>query len=204
MYGTGEVPAVKLDDSELVILKLETGSFVRFQPVTGPHCNALPLYIHKKVTKDKQLVHVDWKQTSLVFYGVAKITVRLRVCQHQCACVLEFRLFDESNFGIKACLAMSIKDKDLLNKPKITNAPVFAVKGPRVRLTKEDIIKKFKNLFGETFGQLNGEYRMKLDESVSPVQHAPRRAAVAVRPKLKEALGDLEAQGIIAVVTTPT
>ena len=36
------------------------------------------------------------------------------------------------------------------------------------------------------------------------VQHAPWRIAVALRPKLKEALDDLVAQDVIAPVTTPT
>ena len=36
------------------------------------------------------------------------------------------------------------------------------------------------------------------------MQHAPRRIAVALRPKLKEALEDLVAQDVIAPVTTPT
>ena len=43
-----------------------------------------------------------------------------------------------------------------------------------------------------------------MDETVPPVQHAPHRIAVALRLKLKETLDDLEAQGVIAQVTTPT
>ena len=43
-----------------------------------------------------------------------------------------------------------------------------------------------------------------LFETVPPVQHAPRRIAVALRPQLKDTLDALEAQGVIAQVTTPT
>ena len=53
-------------------------------------------------------------------------------------------------------------------------------------------------------GQLDGESMIKLDETVPPVQHAPRRIAVALRPRLKKALDDLEAQDVVALVTTPT
>ena len=63
---------------------------------------------------------------------------------------------------------------------------------------------KFPNVFGEGAGQFSGEYRIKVDESVPPVQHAPHRVAIAFRPKLKEALDDLEAPGIKAAVATHT
>ena len=44
---------------------------------------------------------------------------------------------------------------------------------------------------------------IQIDETVQPVQHAPRRIAVALRPKFKEALDDLVPQDMIAPVTTP-
>ena len=63
---------------------------------------------------------------------------------------------------------------------------------------------KFPDVFGEGLGQLDGQYKIRLDETVPPVQHAPRRIAVALRSQLKDTLDALEAQGIIAQVTTPT
>ena len=63
-----EVAAVKLDDSQLVTLKLESGNFVRFQPDTGAQCNVLPLHVYKKASKDEKLEKVNRTQTSLVAY----------------------------------------------------------------------------------------------------------------------------------------
>ena len=63
---------------------------------------------------------------------------------------------------------------------------------------------KFPDVFGEGLGQLDGEYKIRLYENVPPVQHAPRRVAVTLRPQLKETLDALEAQGVIAQVTTAT
>ena len=63
---------------------------------------------------------------------------------------------------------------------------------------------KFPDVFGEGLGQLDGQYKIRLDETVPPVQHVPCRIAVALRPQLKDTLDALEAQGIIAQVTTPT
>ena len=54
MYQT-EVAAVKLDDSQLVTLKLESGNFVRFQPDTRAQCNVMPMHVYKKTSKDEKL-----------------------------------------------------------------------------------------------------------------------------------------------------
>lgn len=53
-YQTEEVSAVRLDDSQLVTLKLESGSFIRFQPDTGAQCNVLPVHIYKQACNDQK------------------------------------------------------------------------------------------------------------------------------------------------------
>ena len=58
------------------------------------------------------------------------------------------------------------KDNDSLNKREITNALIFAVEEQRVPQTKEEIVTKYPNVFGEEVWQLGAEYRIKLDESV--------------------------------------
>ena len=47
-------------------------------------------------------------------------------------------------------------------------------------------------------------YKIRVDDSVSPVQHAPRRVPAAIRTHLQEELGRLEDLGIISKVTLPT
>ena len=39
VFGVQEILAVMLDDSQLVIPKLESGNYLRFQPNTGDQCN---------------------------------------------------------------------------------------------------------------------------------------------------------------------
>ena len=53
-------------------------------------------------------------------------------------------------------------------------------------------------------GQLSGEYKIRIDPNAQPVQHVPRRVAVALRPKLRETLEDLVEQDVIGQVTTTT
>ena len=109
--------------------------------------------------------------------------------------------------GIKSCLAMNIiqyRDNDLLNKPETAGFSVHAVEDQLSPVTKEELMLKFPNVFSEGLGRLEGQYTIRLDETVPPVQHAPRRISVALRPQLKDNLDALETQGVIAQVTTPT
>ena len=52
VFGVEEISAVMLDDSQLVMLKLESGNYLRFQPNTEAQCNVVPLHLYKKATKD--------------------------------------------------------------------------------------------------------------------------------------------------------
>ena len=207
-----EVAAVKLDDSQLVTLKLESGNFIRFQPDTGAQCNVLPLQVYRRASIDEKLEKV---QASLVAYGGSKIKVigrvSIRVWRNERSCLLDCRLADSEEIrpilGIKSCLAMNItqyKDNDLLNKPETGGSSVYAIEDQPSPVTKEELMLKFPDVFGEGLGQLDGQYKIRLDETVPPVQHAPRRIAVALRPQLRDTLDALEAQGIVAQVTTPT
>lgn len=49
----------------------------------------------------------------------------------------------------------------------------------------------------EGLGCLPGEYHIEIDSTVPAVQHAPRRAPVALKAKLKEKITELENKGII-------
>ena len=171
-----EVAAVKLDDSQLVTLKLESGNFVRFQPGTGAQCNVLPLHVYKKASKDEKLEKVNRTQTSLVAYGGSKIKVigrvNIGVWRNERSYLLDCRLVDSEHIrpilGIKSCLAMNIiqyKDNDLLNQPETRSSFVYAVEDPSSPVTKEELMLKFPDVFGEGLRQLDGDYKIRLDEN---------------------------------------
>ena len=71
-------------------------------------------------------------------------------------------------------------------------------------LTMEQLTSKNPIVFGSGVGQLDGQYHIRLDETVPPVQHSPRKVPVAIREQLKETLADLTDQGIIIPVQNPT
>ena len=74
MYHT-DIATVKLDDSQLITLKLESGNFVYFQPDTEAQCKVMPLHIYAKASKDETLEKVTHTEASLVAYGASKVKV---------------------------------------------------------------------------------------------------------------------------------
>ena len=76
-------------------MKLESGSFIRFQPDTGAQCNVIQVQTNKEATKDRQLEKAKPIKTSLVAYGGSKRKVieqvRIRVCRGEASCRLDCR-----------------------------------------------------------------------------------------------------------------
>ena len=66
-----------------------------------------------------------------------------------------------------------------------------------------DIMTEYAYVF-TALGCLPGEYHMEIDDTVKPVQHQPRRVAVALKPELQKKIDELERKGVLAKVTTPT
>ena len=220
----GEVFSVstrQLDDSQLVTLKLASGNYLRFQPDTGSQCNVIPVHLYKLATKDVNLERVTRNKSHLSAYGGSKLDVigdvRIRVWRDELKCSLDCKIVDSKAvrplLGHKACVGMKIikyHDNDEINKPLTGSAQVYSIESkpkqtaPRGSLTKEALFKKYPEVFGEGVGKLPGEHHIRMDPTVEPVQHAPRRVPVAIRAKLKEALEELEEQNIVTPVTTPT
>ena len=59
-------------------------------------------------------------------------------------------------------------------------------------------------VFRANVGKMEGEYYIRIDTEVDPLQNASSRVPVALRDKLKETLDDLHQQDIIEAVTIPT
>ena len=71
------------------------------------------------------------------------------------------------------------------------------------RITEEYIDTHYKDLF-EGLGCLPGECHLDIDKSVRPVQHVCRRSPIAIKPKFKAKLDQMDKTGIITKVTEPT
>ena len=203
-----------LDDSQFVTLRLESGSYIRFQVDTGAQCNVIPVDVYKKATRDTSLAKVTPTHAQVTAYGGGTLpvigAVLLRVWRGDFRCRLDFKLINCAGIrpllGRKACLGMKLVtylDNDELHKPVTGDAPVYALEGSSP-LTIEQLLNKHSNVFGPGVGLLNGKYHIVLDGQVPPVQHPPRRVPVPLRNILKETLEDLVQQNILAQVQKPT
>ena len=213
VFPVHDVLTLALDDSQFVTLKLESGNFVRFQIDSGAQCNVVPLKIYTAATNDVQLNDVKLGHTSIIEFGGSQLTVvgevRIRVWRDDYKCILICKLVDSDKIrpilGRKACVGMKLfkyTDNDALRKPVTQGAQVYAVASAPI--TKSAVIEKYATVFSDGVGELEGEYRIRLDDTVDPVQHAPRRVPVALRDQVKTTLDGMVRDDIITPVEKPT
>ena len=113
VYQT-QISEISIDDSQLVMLKLGSGKYLRFQVDTGAQCNVVPLELYKKVTMDHELTQLMPASQKITAYGGSEIPVigktLLRVWRGDLKCQLDCKVVDKSNIrpllGRKACLGI--------------------------------------------------------------------------------------------------
>ena len=192
-------------------LRLESGNCLRFQADTGAQCNVIPVNLYKKAARDPDLRHVKPANSAISAYGGSKLTVFgqviIRVWRDSFKCLLDCKLVDNDEIrpilGRKACIGMNIikyTDNDAINKPKAGTATVYAVQDDTFKggMSKENLLRRYPQVFSEDVGELDGEYRIKIDQTINPVQHAPRKVPVALRKPLKSELDHFVGKDIIA------
>ena len=174
VFGVQEILAVMLDDSQLVIPKLESGNYLRFQPNTGDQCNVVPLHLYKKATNDVDLCNVTPVNMVIILYGGTSIPIlgtgHLRVWRRDFRCLLDCNLVDSKKvrpiLGRKVCLGMNIiqyLDKDQLNRPQEFDGEVYTLDVPASSpVSADQLIKSFPHVFADGMGVLAGEYHIVL------------------------------------------
>ena len=70
-------------------------------------------------------------------------------------------------------------------------------------LERGDIMEEYADLF-TGLGCLPGVLHLDIDAQATPVQHQPRKMAVAIRDRVKQKLTEMEARGIIAQMSEPS
>ena len=209
MVFTVQGGKLRLEDDQVVTLKLSSthNNYIRFQIDSGADCNVIPLHVYQPATGDEALQFLQPSQMRLFVYGrqqikaIGKVTLPLERGDRKLQ--VEFQIIKGQEFhsliGLQTSVdfgLMEIKDNDGLN-PVQQPANIHS-------LTGDQILAKHPKVFREEVGHLDGDYSIRLDESVPPVQHAPRSVSVALRQPLRKELDKLVAQGILAPVTEPT
>ena len=77
------------------------------------------------------------------------------------------------------------------------------VKTMQLRIDEEWIVQHYGEVF-TGLGEMPGEYEIRIDESVHPVQHRPRRTPVMLKEDVIKKIKELEAAGVVSRVDEPT
>ena len=70
-------------------------------------------------------------------------------------------------------------------------------------LNSDQIFETYSSCF-EGLGSISEPYRIKIDDTVNPVIHPPRKLPAALHERVKDKLHAMESQGVIKKVTQPT
>ena len=71
------------------------------------------------------------------------------------------------------------------------------------KVTREWLTQNYDDIF-KGLGLMPGEYEIKIDKSVPPVQHRPRRTPIMMKDDVIKKLRDLEKAGVVSKVDEPT
>ncbi|KAJ3666182.1 hypothetical protein Zmor_001635 [Zophobas morio] len=169
---------------------------IKFKIDTAAEVNVLPMrYVNKlSLSKDDivkcNVVLVCYSNNSMRSPG--KVNLQCK-CNNQSKNI-EFVLVNddkaEAILGLDTCLTFNlIKRVDSLECTKYK--------------TVDDILKLYPSVF-TGIGRVDYNYHIKIDPTISPIVHPPRRISLSLQPKLKHTLKKLEEQEIIEKVDYPT
>ena len=168
------------------------GTSVSCKLDTGAEGNVMSKSVYKSLQRCPKLSPTS---TVLTAYGNSRIEPLGKVAvelQTKKACVnADFYVVDRDAptiIGLPTCKALDV---------------VRIVDNVHAHTTSARILDEYSDVF-KGIGKMPGEHHIVTDPSVPPVVHAPRKVPIALLPKLRVALDDMERDGIIAKCDEPT
>ena len=174
---------------------------------TGAQGNILPLRIFRRMCPAKldsegfpipgsllpsEVQLTAYNGTSIRQYG--KMTVP---CSYNSERIdTEFYVSDSAGpaiLGLPSCRRLHLMEM---------NCEIKSVPNKRVDSTS-DLVAAYPDRF-EGIGNFSGEFHITVDNSVTPVIHAPRRCSIHLKDEVKDELDNMERLGVISKVTEPT
>ena len=166
---------------------------------------------HRLVPKRRRKQKLKESTAKLTAFGGHDIPV-IGKCHLQCrhrgtTHVLEFQVVEQgkSLLGCASCKSMELitfHNVDHLNGQKAEQSAdknTCKIAG----LNSDQIFETYSSCF-EGRGSISEPYRIKIDDTVNPVIHPPRKLPAALRERVKDKLHAMESQGVIKKVTQPT
>ena len=179
---------------------------------SGAATNIIPKEeFHRLVPKRQRKQKLKESTAKLTAFGGHDIPV-IGKCHLQCrhrgtTHVLEFQVVEQgkSLLGCASSKSMELitfHNVDHLNGQKAEQSAdknTCKIAG----LNSDQIFETYSSCF-EGLGSISKPYRIKIDDTVNPVIHPPRKLPAALRERVKDKLHAMESQGVIKKVTQPT
>ena len=169
---------------------------------TGAQCNVLPYSLYCKLTREKLRKSNTWLVSytghKIPVMGKASLPVKLKgkfhpvefhVIEHPATPVIGLQTSNDLNLVKRVSAVDTQRDE---NSSSDTS-----------NLDVNEILKKYEDVF-DGIGCLEGAYRIKIDSSITPVVHPPRKILFTQREKVKGELDRMEALGVICKADEPT
>ena len=171
---------------------------VKVQLDTGAKCNVMPLSVYKSLNIKAPIHQKATKLTSYTGHNIPIEGVSTLQCQlNNKTHWLEFYItkIDASTIlGAQACTLLQIlKRINNINKES-TNPSTSPL---------PDILDEYPDVF-KGLGCLPEKHNIKIDLTVTPVIHPPRRVPIALKDKVKQELDRMEREGVVVRQTDPT
>ncbi|XP_056017509.1 uncharacterized protein K02A2.6-like [Ostrea edulis] len=191
--GTLLVNKVDQDRSDWVETLTINDRKVEFKLDTGAQGNIIPKHVFDQLELDDHQL----KNTKIrsVAYGGHKIKPKgTKILE----CSVRGRKYDLPFFIVDT------NARAILGKNACTEiGSIVRVHCVKNESTKENVLKAYDDVF-KGLGELPGKHHIKIDETITPVIHPPRKVPAALQDKVRTELDRMETLGVITKQDEPT
>ncbi|CAC5356578.1 unnamed protein product [Mytilus coruscus] len=174
---------------------------INFQLDTGAKCNVLSLHKLKTICSHPIITKQVSPLRSYSGHIIDTVGVINLRCSYKCQDhAVKFHIVDrnvQSVIGAKTCEAMKLLKR--IHSITQTSNPQ--------ETTKPFLPEKLEQQYGDLFtglGCLPGTHKIRINKTVAPVVHAPRKIPIAIKDKVKAELDRMEDIGVIFKQQEPT
>jgi hypothetical protein len=159
---------------------------------TGAKCNVIPIQKYNSLGLDTPIQPTKAKLRSYTGHNIEVYGKTTLECKHkENTYMLNFYVAKTN--GTTILSAQTCKDLQLIQR----------VNQVAEHKPLPDILKEYPDVL-KGLGCLPGKHTIKVDPSVKPVIHPPRRVPIALKDKIKEELDRMEREGVIVRQMEPT
>jgi transposase InsO family protein len=173
---------------------------------TGATCNVITKKAIHKILLDCQ-TEIKPSKSKLRMYDGSELKnmgiVKLECTYKNVTKHLTFHVVDVKSSSADQLPLLSAKACDELKIIDLSPLECHAVNVENQPWSEEQILSEYKDVF-TGLGCLPGKYQLELKDGSVPVQHKPRRVAVAMKEPLRMKIKELEDRKILKKVTEPS